>query len=93
MDKVRKPNISVCYTPSSEPYSIYLRIIFGSKRGEIAQELKKLVLLKVKFHNLYIFLPVFRVKEHDMGWECNTYWGLSNACKIVVDNPKGYLQF
>jgi hypothetical protein len=24
MDKVRKPNISVCYTPSSEPYSIYL---------------------------------------------------------------------
>jgi uncharacterized phosphosugar-binding protein len=22
MDKVRKPNISVCYTPSSEPYSI-----------------------------------------------------------------------
>jgi hypothetical protein len=21
MDKVRKPNISVCYTPSSEPYS------------------------------------------------------------------------
>jgi hypothetical protein len=23
MDKVRKPNISVCYTPSSEPYSIY----------------------------------------------------------------------
>jgi hypothetical protein len=24
MDKVRKPNISVCYTPSSEPYSIYI---------------------------------------------------------------------
>jgi hypothetical protein len=24
MDKVRKPTISVCYTPSSEPYSIYL---------------------------------------------------------------------
>jgi hypothetical protein len=24
MDKVRKPNISVCCTPSSEPYSIYL---------------------------------------------------------------------
>jgi hypothetical protein len=23
MYKVRKPNISVCYTPSSEPYSIY----------------------------------------------------------------------
>jgi cytochrome c-type biogenesis protein CcmH/NrfF len=23
MAKVRKPNISVCYTPSSEPYSIY----------------------------------------------------------------------
>jgi hypothetical protein len=23
MDKVRKPNVSVCYTPSSEPYSIY----------------------------------------------------------------------
>jgi hypothetical protein len=23
MDKVRKPDISVCYTPSSEPYSIY----------------------------------------------------------------------
>jgi hypothetical protein len=23
MDKVRKPNIFVCYTPSSEPYSIY----------------------------------------------------------------------
>jgi hypothetical protein len=23
MDKVRKPSISVCYTPSSEPYSIY----------------------------------------------------------------------
>jgi hypothetical protein len=23
MDKVRKPNISVCYTPLSEPYSIY----------------------------------------------------------------------
>jgi hypothetical protein len=23
MDKVRKPNISVCYTSSSEPYSIY----------------------------------------------------------------------
>jgi hypothetical protein len=22
MGKVRKPNISVCYTPSSEPYSI-----------------------------------------------------------------------
>jgi hypothetical protein len=26
MDKVRKPNISVCYTPSSEPYSIYVKI-------------------------------------------------------------------
>jgi hypothetical protein len=24
MDKVRKPNISVCYTPPSEPYSIYM---------------------------------------------------------------------
>jgi hypothetical protein len=24
MDKVRKPNISVCYTPSSEPYSIQI---------------------------------------------------------------------
>jgi hypothetical protein len=23
MEKVRKPNISVCYTPSSEPYSIH----------------------------------------------------------------------
>jgi hypothetical protein len=27
MDKVRKPNISVCYTPSSEPYSIYLNLL------------------------------------------------------------------
>jgi hypothetical protein len=27
MDKVRKPNISVCYTPSSEPYSIYCYFI------------------------------------------------------------------
>jgi hypothetical protein len=26
MDKVRKPNISVCYTPSSEPYSIYFSV-------------------------------------------------------------------
>jgi hypothetical protein len=26
MDKVRKPNISVCYTPSSEPYSIYFYV-------------------------------------------------------------------
>jgi hypothetical protein len=26
MDKVRKPNISVSYTPSSEPYSIYLNM-------------------------------------------------------------------
>jgi hypothetical protein len=25
MDKVGKPNISVCYTPSSEPYSIYMK--------------------------------------------------------------------
>jgi hypothetical protein len=24
MDKVRKPSNSVCYTPSSEPYRIYL---------------------------------------------------------------------
>jgi hypothetical protein len=24
IDKVRKPNISVCYTPSSEPYRVYL---------------------------------------------------------------------
>jgi hypothetical protein len=28
MDKVREPNISVCYTPSSEPYSIYLKNSF-----------------------------------------------------------------
>jgi hypothetical protein len=28
MDKVRKPNISVCYTPSSELYSIYIRLQF-----------------------------------------------------------------
>jgi hypothetical protein len=28
MDKVRKPNISVCYTPSSEPYSIYMLKLF-----------------------------------------------------------------
>jgi hypothetical protein len=26
MDKVRKSNISVCYTPSSEPYSFYMAI-------------------------------------------------------------------
>jgi hypothetical protein len=25
IEKVRKRNISVCYTPSSEPYSIYLK--------------------------------------------------------------------
>jgi hypothetical protein len=29
MDRVRKPNISVCYTPSSEPYSIYLYNRYG----------------------------------------------------------------
>jgi hypothetical protein len=28
MDKVQKPNISVCYTPSSEPYSIYKLYVF-----------------------------------------------------------------
>jgi hypothetical protein len=28
MNKLRKPNISVCYTPSSEPYSIYQRSHF-----------------------------------------------------------------
>jgi hypothetical protein len=27
MDKVRKPNISVCYTPSSEPYSINMELV------------------------------------------------------------------
>jgi hypothetical protein len=27
MDKVRKSDISVCYTPSSEPYSIYLKYV------------------------------------------------------------------
>jgi hypothetical protein len=28
MDKVRKPSNSVCYTPSSEPYRIYRKILF-----------------------------------------------------------------
>jgi hypothetical protein len=27
MDKARKPSISVCYAPSSEPYSIYLNVV------------------------------------------------------------------
>jgi hypothetical protein len=30
MDKVRKPNISVCYTPSSESYSIYIDLLVCS---------------------------------------------------------------
>jgi hypothetical protein len=28
MDKVRNPSNSVCYTPSSEPYRIYLFIVY-----------------------------------------------------------------
>jgi hypothetical protein len=28
MDKVRKPSICVCYTPSSEPYSIYVVTLY-----------------------------------------------------------------
>jgi hypothetical protein len=31
MDKVRNPNICVCYTPSSEPYSIYLLLLLNSE--------------------------------------------------------------
>jgi hypothetical protein len=27
MDEVRKPNIFVCYTPSAEPYSIYINLM------------------------------------------------------------------
>jgi hypothetical protein len=33
MDKVRKPSISVCYTASSEPYSIYLTFYVHPKKG------------------------------------------------------------
>jgi hypothetical protein len=29
MDKVQNPSKSVCYTPSSEPYRIYLLHLFG----------------------------------------------------------------
>jgi hypothetical protein len=32
MDKVRKPNISVCYTPSSEPYSIYTYFVVFARQ-------------------------------------------------------------
>jgi hypothetical protein len=35
MDKVRKPNISVCYTPSSEPYSIYLLFFFTASTAPL----------------------------------------------------------
>jgi hypothetical protein len=38
MDKVRKPNISVCYKPSSEPYSIYSETGVGNchrRRGNM----------------------------------------------------------
>jgi hypothetical protein len=36
MDKIRNPNISVCYTPSSEPYSIYCHLGFMPCRpGEV----------------------------------------------------------
>jgi hypothetical protein len=60
MDKVRKPNISVSYTPSSEPYSIYrlrvfenrvLRRIFGPKRDEVTGDWRKLH--NEELHNLY----------------------------------------
>jgi hypothetical protein len=30
MEKVQKPSNSVCYTPSSEPYRIYMTIVFWS---------------------------------------------------------------
>jgi hypothetical protein len=34
MDKARKPNISVCYTPSSEPYSIYSQYASSSQGSQ-----------------------------------------------------------
>jgi hypothetical protein len=46
MDKVRKPNISVCYTPSSEPYSIYLSISITNTEASQTAEVKTLLLLE-----------------------------------------------
>jgi hypothetical protein len=44
MDKVRKLNISVCYTPSSEPYSIYLTFYVLPEDGDRLQFPERCVL-------------------------------------------------
>jgi hypothetical protein len=58
MDKVRKPNISVCYTPSSEPYSIYQIIM-----SDIVQIISY-ILNYTMFRKLNLF-PSSRVKRRE----------------------------
>jgi hypothetical protein len=57
MDKVRKSNISVCYTPSSEPYSIYKY----TQSWQIFSALPKLLILIFSISFTTILISIARV--------------------------------
>jgi hypothetical protein len=91
--KVRKPNISVCYTPSSEPYSIYLYNRYGPC---IYPSFRKLERLKLQLAKTLIHITFLRrCKSQDIipkGFSVKTPFNSRSSTKIALRASQALLR-
>jgi hypothetical protein len=78
MEKVQKPSNSVCYTPLSEPYKIYVNIFISHKNSDI--------------YLFNVYKTIFKCTQVDRIPAVRLYFICSAIINYLYDMKLGYFR-